>query len=364
MFLAVLLAGCAELNDLRQIKAMQDARIRELEKQNNEYKDAYYALKTEREEARIRYEAEIKDFKKQIADLENTRSEREERLGEDNVSMRRQLQSLTTQLNLAKANLQKQKDEFSSRITALESSVKQKESARKKAQENAEALTSQIASLQRKISSLEKQLAQKTASISALRSSVSDLEARLKKPLSDSEEYKKLKAELEKCKKALKKKIPATVKTDTVLNEAEAKFKKALAHEISTKNVQILRNKRGLVIRLLSDELFESGSVIVSSNARPLLAKIANLLSEYPDRQVYVEGHTDNTPIKDLPFLDNLALSSARADNVVRFLAEGGGIEKKRLKSIACSWFHPAATNRTYEGRRQNRRVDIVLATK
>jgi chemotaxis protein MotB len=116
-----------------------------------------------------------------------------------------------------------------------------------------------------------------------------------------------------------------------------------------------------VVLRLASDDLFDPASVILSQNVQPLLSKIANLLKQFPDCMILVEGHTDNTPIQNLPFVDNLALSSARADAVVRYLMEASKIESRQLKSVSCSWFHPIVSNDAPEGRKQNRRVDIVI---
>jgi chemotaxis protein MotB len=77
-----------------------------------------------------------------------------------------------------------------------------------------------------------------------------------------------------------------------------------------------------------------------------------------------VEGHTDNVPIgPDLVhiFPTNWELSVARAVAVVRFLQEKGGIQPKRLSARGYSYYRPVAPNESEEGRRQNRRIEIIL---
>ena len=147
----------------------------------------------------------------------------------------------------------------------------------------------------------------------------------MKQTSAGSREYQKLKEEFEQYKKEQEKKVTGA-KGDPALDKVESEFTQKLTSEVQAKKVQLLRDNRGLVVRLFSDDLFETGSVIVQDTINPLLLKISGLLSQYPQNGVNVEGHTDNVPIENLPFLDNLALSSARADNIVRVLTDEGGL--------------------------------------
>ena len=77
-----------------------------------------------------------------------------------------------------------------------------------------------------------------------------------------------------------------------------------------------------------------------------------------------MEGHTDDVKIgKSLQskFPTNWELSTARAAAVVRYLQDNAGIEPQRLTASGFSQFQPVATNKTAEGRSQNRRIDIIL---
>jgi chemotaxis protein MotB len=377
--------GCAELQGLRQIKAMQEGRISELEKQNNEYKDAFYKLKEEREKDKLKYSSEINSLSKENIELKTGQSERESRLRTDNDSLRRNLQSVTKELNTAldeiKSSKKKLSDlnkKYNSRISGLDSDLKVKDSELKKNRLEKESLISELSSLNRKvktlenerkgikarISILEKETSEKDKLISSLDSENKELKSSLKKSNNSSSDYKKIKAELEKSRKnleSIKKDNPAP---DPNLKKAQIRFIEGLKTEISSKKITISSDRRGVVIKISSENVFETGSVIVSDEAGPLLLKISKLLNEFPQNSVLVEGHTDSIPIENLPFVDNLALSSARADNVVRFLTEEGNIKKTRMKSVACSWFKPAATNKNPEGRKKNRRVEIILAPK
>jgi chemotaxis protein MotB len=85
-----------------------------------------------------------------------------------------------------------------------------------------------------------------------------------------------------------------------------------------------------------------------------------------PDEQVYqVGGHTDSRPITTRKLVEryptNWELSTSRATNVARFLEEEGHIPGKQLVAAGFAQYRPTSNNRTRRGRRQNRRIEIVL---
>lgn len=379
ILLPILLVGCAELQELRRIKTIQDSRITELEKQNNEYKDAYFKQKSEREKERLKAAQEIENLKSDIKVYEVSRTQNEKQLTEQNANLRRQIQSLTNDLAAAQAEITKKKEEFNVKLADFGNSISTKQNELKQLNDEKTALQTELDNSKNRIAALETdlaarktdienlntQIAQKEASIQAHQTKIASLEAEQQKAKSAADEsIKKLNAEMESLKKSLAAKSPTAPDNAISLAGAEPEIKSALAAETAAQKAQILSDARGLVIRIPSDALFEQASVIISGDAKPLLSKIANILKKYPDIPVNVEGHTDNVPIQNLPFVDNLALSSARADVVVRYLIEAGGIQSQRLKSIACSWFHPAAPNDSPEGQRLNRRVEIILSQK
>jgi chemotaxis protein MotB len=125
--------------------------------------------------------------------------------------------------------------------------------------------------------------------------------------------------------------------------------------------VQTVIAKRGLVIRLLTDQvLFDSGAADLKPEATPILGKVAEILSQERLHQVMVEGYTDNVPIRGSVFPTNWELSTARASRVVRFLI-GGGVVENRLSAAGYASLHSIASNDTAAGRSRNRRVEIVL---
>lgn len=115
-----------------------------------------------------------------------------------------------------------------------------------------------------------------------------------------------------------------------------------------------------MVVQMATDILFASGSAALSEEGRQAITEVAAVLAEIPDRQYQVEGHTDNVPIHTDRFPSNWELASARAITVVHALVEGG-VADERVSAASYSEYRPATTNRTPEGKAENRRIEIVV---
>jgi len=143
-----------------------------------------------------------------------------------------------------------------------------------------------------------------------------------------------------------------------------AQLHDSLQSELADRNVQLeqLENKLTL-IRVGSDILFETGSSELSGGGEQTLALVARILAEYPDRQVNVEGHTDDVPIGRLlleKYPSNWELSAARAARAVRYLQDAG-IDAQRLNVVGHGAERPVTTNEDADSRARNRRIEIAV---
>lgn len=131
--------------------------------------------------------------------------------------------------------------------------------------------------------------------------------------------------------------------------------------------VRIRHNK--MVISLPGDVLFTSGSSKLSKSGEEVLAKVTKaLLSDkgLSERYYQVAGHTDNQPVVKTAeeFKDNWGLSLMRAREVLLFLTKvdaGKGLPVKRWSAAGYAETDPVSVNTTPEGRRRNRRVELVV---
>jgi chemotaxis protein MotB len=124
--------------------------------------------------------------------------------------------------------------------------------------------------------------------------------------------------------------------------------------------IQVIARRNELVLRLSDGLLFDSGNDALREPAVKVLQRIvAELKKRTVD--VRVEGHTDNRPIRTARFRSNWDLSTSRATAVVALLA-GEGLPAARLSAAGYGEFHPIGENATEEGRRKNRRVDLIVS--
>jgi chemotaxis protein MotB len=126
-----------------------------------------------------------------------------------------------------------------------------------------------------------------------------------------------------------------------------------------------VREEGGKVYVAMSDKLlFESGKAVVNEQGKNALGKLAQVLNRQTDIDVYIEGHTDNVPIKTAVYKDNWDLSVIRATSVVRILTEIYGVQPLQIQPCGRGEFKPIDTNETSEGKARNRRTEIIMAPK
>ncbi len=110
--------------------------------------------------------------------------------------------------------------------------------------------------------------------------------------------------------------------------------------------------------------MFRSGGVGVTDPGMKILDEIWDILVTVPNREITIEGHTDNVPIskKDVGmYKTNWELSATRALSVLHYVSKRSNANPARLGAVGYGEFRPVASNDTEEGRALNRRVEIVI---
>jgi chemotaxis protein MotB len=158
--------------------------------------------------------------------------------------------------------------------------------------------------------------------------------------------------------------IPSTTPANAGIDivELQRKLKKALGKEIERKEVELRMTPEGFVISLHELGFFDSGQAKLMAGASDKVKRIAEVLLQY-GLDMRVEGHTDDVPIHNAVFASNWDLSTARAMAVAMMLLNESGVDPQRMSIAAYAQYRPAAKNDTPEGRRANRRVDIVVVS-
>ncbi len=144
-----------------------------------------------------------------------------------------------------------------------------------------------------------------------------------------------------------------TKSVDELMKELEEKIGE-------NSSVKLVKDNRGLIVRMNDSILFDEGSAIIKKNATKTLSEVVDVLSQV-DNKVLIEGHTDSTPINTKEYPSNWELSTARATNIIGYILRTGKISPKRLSAAGYGEYMPIADNTSSGGRLLNRRVDIII---
>ena len=166
---------------------------------------------------------------------------------------------------------------------------------------------------------------------------------------------------LDKSSKELKKQLSSFENQISIESANFENIRKTIKSEFNnTQNINVIREPRGILIRLNDTVLFDRGSDIIKDKALNVLDKIAVVLKKEPN-SIRIEGHTDNLPIKTDKFPSNWELSTARATNIIKYLIEVHKLSPNRISAAGYGEYMPISSNDTEIGRSENRRVDIVV---
>lgn len=297
-----------------------------------------------------------------------------------------------TELEAAKktsAQLQQQ-------LSGLQQNLDQEATQRKAAEQQAaslakerEALEARSSELQSRLDGLEKEKGQLNSELGNVRGQITDLEQKLASgSASAQEEITKLQkqaseleadaARIAKEREQLRQEqsqLAATLEQERLAKEEEItrltrtqeELSKSLQDEIAKGNITIQQVRDRLTINMVDRVLFDSGHAQVKPAGVKVLKQVGDVLNKISDKQIRIEGHTDNVPISSKlqdRFKTNWELSTARATTVVRYLIDQGGVGPQYLSAVGYADTHPLASNDSEEGRSSNRRIEIVLYPK
>lgn len=116
------------------------------------------------------------------------------------------------------------------------------------------------------------------------------------------------------------------------------------------------RTDQGLVTKLKSDILFDTGRASLKADAKNNLKEMAEIMKKYPENVLKINGYTDITGSSRL----NEELSENRAESVKKQLV-AAGMPESVISTDGLGPANPVASNDTAEGRKQNRRVEIEV---
>lgn len=126
--------------------------------------------------------------------------------------------------------------------------------------------------------------------------------------------------------------------------------------------IDVKMEERGIVISITAQLLFKPGSADIEPDSKPTIQEIGAILKNISGNHIKIEGHTDSDQLSNASkYVDNLELSTARANNVLRLLVKNAGINPQNISSAGYGEQRPVVPNTTRENKAKNRRVNIVI---
>ena len=174
------------------------------------------------------------------------------------------------------------------------------------------------------------------------------------------ENVRRLKADLSKQKSVIR----LQGQVIRLLDDTKKTIETSLKDQIAAQEIEVVEEENKLRVIFVDKILFDSGSAEINERGTELLRIMAKSFKGNQDQNIVVEGHTDNVPLSAAlrkRYPSNWELSTARAGAVVRFFQEHAGIGPARLSARGYSFYRPVAPNTSEAGRRQNRRIEIIL---
>ncbi len=174
-----------------------------------------------------------------------------------------------------------------------------------------------------------------------------------------------LSQKVETLNQSIKKKEIVISLQETVIrlfDDSQQTLQASIKEQIAAQEIEPPTSAPPMKLVLVNKLLFKSGSSDLGTEGKTLLNKLTGLMQEEQYPYIQVHGHTDDRALKsNAMYATNWELSFARAATVVRFLQEIVGIEPQRISATGFGQYRPIASNETDEGRRHNRRIEIIL---
>jgi chemotaxis protein MotB len=232
--------------------------------------------------------------------------------------------------------------------------------------EDVENLTKELSALTEENSALKEQIKKLTGQKNELEKVLESKSDDFSKTISEN---RKKVADLEAENSKLKDNVAQLMKKSQEIEAASQTYKELLQEmkgEIAQGQVTITELKGKLTMDVVDKILFASGESAVKKEGLAVLKRVVKILKNVKDKNIRIEGHTDNVKITSRlakVYPTNWELSAARAINVSKYLQQQG-IDPKILSATAFSEYQPLADNSTAEGRAKNRRIAIILLPK
>lgn len=392
----------SEFRELNQKKHAVDLELyelkkkyRSLEKERKELDNRLVVVKRERSTEKLKFDEEKKVLEEKVSKTENTLKETNETHSKEKDALLKEKTALEEKsqkqvedikkLEEAKKTCDTEMTKLKEQIASLEKEKKGVEEKHKaelaKVQEELKKSEDKLARLklvEEKENEFNKQVTELKVKVQEADTRNTDLEKKIEeknqenKALNDKmvlveQKFADFKDKQDKLKVLIEEMSADRKAKQELLDKINNRFTKLeekLKEELALGDIRLSKTSNRLVINLSEKISFRSGSSKLRSTVKPTLDKIMEIITEFDDYVVAIEGHTDNVPVRKRKELrDNWQLSTERALSVLQYILKSNPNKYSPPKFSAAGYgeYHPVQPNDSEPNKALNRRVDIVV---
>jgi chemotaxis protein MotB len=299
----------------------------------------YAELKT-KQEACVEENAALKAQNQNLEEKNNELNASIDALNKQKVALEGDLKKAKSELDLATSKYDALNKTYQLLVDASDKANKGNKSANQKLMKQLQAAQEDLQAQEDALRTLEASLLKKETALNKLTQDLAEREKRVN--------------ELE----------AMIAKKDALVTALKNKVKEALLG-FENNGLTITQKNGKVYVSLDESLLFASGSYDVGAKGVTVLKKLSKVLEQSQEINVTVEGHTDNVPMKAQGAIsDNWDLSVKRATAVVKIITTSSKVNPKRLTAAGRGEYLPLDTSNTPEGRKKNRRIEVILTPK
>ena len=255
-------------------------------------------------------------------------------------------------------NLLADKNELSNQLDALNAEYSQAIAERDRLKQDLVAMEANIRNLQMSYDALEKN------SNAALTDNAKKNRELLEQLEKENNRLNELRQQLDARSRRVDELEHLIASKDAAMKNLKDALSKALL-DFEGKGLTIEQRDGKVYVSMENKLLFNSGSWAVGVEGRKAVQQLGQVLSQNPDINVLIEGHTDDVPYKSSGTInDNWDLSTKRATAIVQILVENRQINPNNLTAAGRGEYAPISTNSTADGKARNRRIEVILTPK
>ncbi|OHD13265.1 MAG: hypothetical protein A2Y41_14110 [Spirochaetes bacterium GWB1_36_13] len=361
LFIIFFLTGCAS-----EELAKKDSEIQALSKDKNEFasqaKDLAYQLQLKDQE--IGFLKEKINANNQEIEALNLKLDKLSTIEKDFAVLQSEKKSGEELLNEKIKNL-------TDINTANEARLKEKDDSIQKLEEIVKKLTDDnlklAMELEQKKQEIEKISQDVKAQETAFKASAPQLQ-NIQNLENKVQELEKSLAEKNKEIATLKEQVAELKKFQEEMEKNGEKIKEAFKNEIKKGEIIVEHSVKKIQVVMMEQVLFRKSEISLTPQGEKVLKKVAAILKDVSDKEIFIVGHADSDPVKDpiikKIFPTNWEFSVMRAVMVVRYLTEILDLKPSTLTAAGCSYYKPIMPETSEKNKSVNRRTEILIFPK